>query len=401
MEQAVEFWLRAGEKALARSAMAEAVTHLTEGLAVLEESAGQQQLQSHKLRLQLALGQACLAGKGFAAPETGQAYARAHEICLEIGNVPELFPALYGRSVFHFQRGELRQAHEIASELLRTGREQGNVAAQLIGHRMIGSALCQYGRFEESRDVFETALALYDPVRDRNSGRVYAINSRVMCLSWLSHLYLILGYPARALDYSGQVPTYVRDLDHPGTAAVALAWGCIFHQLLRDPQNAAMQANAAINLGTEQGFPLYRATGSVVHGWAQAEAGQLGEGIGEMNQGLADYRATGAEMWSPYFLGLLADGSKRANHATEGLGFIGEGLRQVRDMEGRWIEAELHRIRGELLLAADDPDRQNAEPCFHKAIAVARKQGARLWELQAATGLARLWLSQKSEATCS
>ena len=101
------------------------------------------------------------------------------------------------------------------------------MAAQLIGHRMVGSALCQYGRFAESRDAFEAALALYDPVRDRDSGLVYAIDSRVMCLSWLSHLYLILGYPEQALAYSSRVPAHVRELEHPGTAAVALAWGCI------------------------------------------------------------------------------------------------------------------------------------------------------------------------------
>ena len=394
VEQAVEYWLRAGEKALARSAMAEAVTHLTEGLAVLQDTTGQQKLQSYKLRLQLALGQACIAGKGFAASETGQAYARAHEICLEIGNVPELFPVLYGRSVFHFQRGELREAHEIASELLRQGREQGNVPAQLTGYRMVGSALCQYGRFAESRDAFEAALALYDPVRDRDSGRVYAIDSRVMCLSWLAHLYLILGHPGRALAYSRQVPAYVLELEHPGTAAVALAWGCIFHQLLRDQQNAAIQANAAIALGTEQGFPLYRATGTIVHGWAQAEAGQLDDGTAEMHQGLADYRATDAEMWSPYFLGLLADASKRADRVSDGLEFGDKALIQIQDMGGRWIEAEIHRIRGELLLAATDPDRQGAEVCFHRAIAVSREQGARLWELHAATCLARLWLDQ-------
>ena len=224
-EQAVEYWRRAGEQALARSAMAEAVTHLTEGLAVLQGLALGQERQQHELRLQLALGQASIAGKGFAAPETGRAYARAHELCLELGNVPELFPVLYGQSVFYFQRGELREAHEIACELLRLGRERSNVAAQLIGHRMVGSALCQYGRFGESRDAFEAALALYDPVRDRDSGLVYAIDSRVMCLSWLSHLYLILGYPEQALAYSSRVPALVRELEHPGTAAVASGMG--------------------------------------------------------------------------------------------------------------------------------------------------------------------------------
>jgi len=394
VEQAVEYWRRSGEQALARSAMAEAVTHLTEGLAVLQDLAPGQERQRHELRLQLALGQASIAGKGFAAPETGRAYARAHELCLELGDVPELFPVLYGRSVFYFQRSELRQAHEIACELLRLGRERRDTAAQMIGHRMIGSALCQYGRFAESRDAFQAALALYDPVRDRGSGLVYAIDSRVMCLSWLSHLCLILGDLEQALAYSRQVPAHVDELEHPGTAAVALAWACIFNQLLRDPHNAATQAQAAIALGTEQGFPLYRAAGSVIHGWAQAEVGQFTEGLAEMKQGLADYRATGAEMWSPYFLGLLADASRQADRAQEGLGFVDEALNQIRHTGGRWIEAELHRVRGKLLLAGSKPDQWEAELCFQQALALARDQNAKLWELQVATSLARLWGNQ-------
>ncbi|WP_262265889.1 ATP-binding protein [Microvirga yunnanensis] len=300
-EQAVEYWRQAGEQALARSAMAEAVTHLTEGLVVLQAFDLGKERQRHELRLQLALGQASIAGKGFAAPETGRAYARAHELCLELGNVPELFPVLYGQSVFYFQRGALREAHGIASDLLRAGREQANVAAQMIGHRMIGSTLCQYGRFAESRDAFEAALALYDPERDRGSGLVYAIDSRVMCLSWLSQLYLILGDLEQAVAYSRRVPAHVDELEHPGTAAVALAWGCIFNQLLRDSHNAAAQAQGAITLGTEQGFPLYRAAGSVIHGWAQAKVGRSTEGLAEMKQGLAAYRATGAECGRPTF----------------------------------------------------------------------------------------------------
>ncbi len=394
LEQAVEYWRRAGEQALARSAMAEAVTHLTEGLSVLQDLAQGQDRQRHELRLQLALGQASIAGKGFAAPETGRAYARAHELCLNLGNVPELFPILYGQSVFYFQRGALREAHEIASDLLRAGREQANGAAQMIGHRMIGSVMCQYGRFTESCDAFEAALALYDPVRDRNSGIVYAIDSRVMCLCWLSQLNLILGDPKQASDYGSRVPALVRELKHPGTAAVAFAWGCIFNQLLRDPQRAEAQAQAAIELGVEQGFPLYRAIGSIIHGWAQAEIGRVPEGLAEMKQGLVDYRATGADMWSPYFLGLLANANRQADRAQEGLILVEEALTQIRHTGGRWIEAELHRVRGELLLAVGEPDRQEAELCFQQALALARGQNARLWELQAATSLARMWYLQ-------
>jgi predicted ATPase len=168
-----------------------------------------------------------------------------------------------------------------------------------------------------------------------------------MCLSWLSQLYLILGDLEQAVAYSRRVPAHVDELEHPGTAAVALAWGCIFNQLLRDPHNAATQAQGAITLGMEQGFPLYRAAGSVVHGWAQAKVGRFTEGLAEIKQGLADYRATGAEMWSPYFLGLLADSSRQADRAKEGLSLVDEALNQIRHTGGRWIEAELHRVRGE------------------------------------------------------
>ena len=190
-EQAVDYWQRAGQQALARSAMAEAVAQLTTGLEVLAGLPDGPERQRRELGLQLALGQASIAAKGFAAPETGRAYARARELCRELGDVPELFPALYGRSVVHFQRGELAAAHEVARELLRSAEERGDAAARVTGHRIVGSALCQLGRLAESRDHLEAALALYDPVRDRTSAFVYAIDSRVVCLSWLAHVLLV------------------------------------------------------------------------------------------------------------------------------------------------------------------------------------------------------------------
>jgi predicted ATPase len=215
-----------------------------------------------------------------------------------------------------------------------------------------------------------------------------------MCLSWLAHLALILGDPEQALAYGSRVPAHVSELEHPGTTAVASAWGCILQQLLRDPQHAKAQAYSAIAIGTEQGFPLYRAMGAVVHGWAQVEIGCVADGIAEMQQGLTDYQTTGAKMWSPYFLCLLADASGRADQAQEGLGLVEDALTQIRHMGGRWIETELYRVWGELLLAGDEPDQQGAERCFHHAIALAREQDARLWELHATTSLARLWCSQ-------
>jgi predicted ATPase len=392
-ERPVVYWHQAGQQALVRCAMAEAIRHLTNGLKVLNGlPQGSERLQ-RELDLQLALGRASIAAKGFAAPETGSAYARARELCHELGATPELFPVLYCQSVFYFQRGELAEVHRIAWELLLLGEQRGDDAAQVTGHRIIGGALCQPGRFTESRDAFEQALALYDPARDRASAVVYAIDSRVMCKSWLAHLYLILGDPERAIARDGEVPAYVREVSNPSTEAVALVWGCIFRQLLRDQQSAQDQAEAVIALATEQGFPLYRAAGSVVGGWVRAASGHMEDGIAEIRQGLADYSATGAEMWSPYFLALQAEALGWAGQAAAGLGTLARALDRVGEIEGRWIEAELHRLRGELLVLAAS-DHGEAETCFHRGLAIARAQCARMWELRASMSLARLWRDQ-------
>jgi predicted ATPase len=196
------------------------------------------------------------------------------------------------------------------------------------------------------------------------------------------------------LARDAEVPALARELAHPNTAAVAHTWGCIFRQLLRDRQNAQDQAELALAVATEQGFPLYRAAGTVVRGWALADGGQAEDGITEIRRGLADYAATGAEMWSPYFRGLLAETLGRAGQAGAGLEVLAEALEQVDRIEGRWIEAELHRLRGELLLNLPGIDRYEAELCFRQGLAVARKQGATLWELRAAMSLGRLWLNQ-------
>ena len=194
-EQAIDYWHRAGQRALARSAMAEAAAQLTKGLEVLAGLPDGPERRRRELGLQLVLGPALIAAKGVAAPGTGRTYARACELCRELGDVPELFPALYGRAVVHLQRGELAAALGVAHELLRLAEERGDAAARVTGYRMIGSALSQLGRPVESRDHLETALALYDPVRDRTSALVYALDfarglpgvavPRAPC-SWLS-----------------------------------------------------------------------------------------------------------------------------------------------------------------------------------------------------------------------
>jgi predicted ATPase len=394
VERAVDYWQRAGQQALARSAMAEAVAHLSKGLEVLMGLPAGPERQRRELLFQLALGQASLAARGFAAPETGRAYARASELCRELGDVSEFFPALYGQFIVHFQRGELAMAHEAARDLLQLAGDRGDAAARVTGHRIVGSALYHLGRMVESRAHLEEGLALYEPERDRGSAFVYALDSRVVCLFWLVHVLFALGYPEQARARMSQGLAYARKLAHPYTLAYALCVACIFHARHRPGGETRAEADTLIALATEQGFPLPAAVGTVISGWASASEGLAGEAIEQMRRGLADYTATGAALWVPDLLPLLAQAHGRAGQPAAASNLLDEALDRVERTDGRWLEAELHRIRGELLLTFPGAEHLEAEACFRRALAVAREQGAQTWVLRAATSLGRCWRDQ-------
>jgi predicted ATPase len=213
-------------------------------------------------------------------------------------------------------------------------------------------------------------------------------------LFWLAQALLALGYPEQARARQGEALASARELAHPNTTAQALFCDWTFHQLLRERQEAQEQAEALIALATEQGLPLWLAAGIVVRGWALVDRGRMKDGIAEIHRGFADYRATGSELFSPYFLALLADAHGRTRQAEAGVSLLADALDRVERTGARWIKAELHRRRGELLLALPEPGQHEAETCFRRALAVAREQDARMWELRAATSLGRLWRDQ-------
>lgn len=397
-DRAIDYWQRAGQRAIAHSAAAEAVEHLLRGLEVLAGVPGGAERQRRELGLQLALGQASIAAKGFAAAETGRAYSRARELCRELGDVPELFPALYGRFIVHFQRAELAVAHEAALELLRLAEDRDDAAARVTGHRIVGSALYHLGKLAESRHHLEKGSTLYEPGRDRSSAFVYALDTRVVCSFWLVHVLFALGYPDQARARMKEALAYTRELAHPYTLAYALSVACILHGRHRPGPEAQTDAGMLTVLATEQGFPLPAAVGTVAAGWVLTHEGWSDEGTRLMQQGLADYMATGAQLWVPDILALLAQGHARAGRAGAGLDLLADALDRVARTEGCWLEAELHRLQGELLLALPEPDQAAAEVCFQRAIVIAREQGAKTWQLRAAMSLARLRCSQGRQA---
>jgi predicted ATPase len=172
----------------------------------------------------------------------------------------------------------------------------------------------------------------------------------------------------------------------------------MFSQWRHDREEVVEHANASIRLATEQGFATWLAMATILQGWVLAQVGEIERAIIEMKRGLAAYQATSAQLWVPYFLGLVAEAYGKAGQPADGLRLVDEALATAERTRERWCSAELDRFRGALLLALPKPDQPEAEACFRKALAVAREQDARMWELRAATDLARLWRDQGRRA---
>jgi predicted ATPase len=213
------------------------------------------------------------------------------------------------------------------------------------------------------------------------------------CLSWLAHSQWLLGYPDQALHTSRAAVAWARELAHPFSQAFALAFASMFHHFRRDVQSSQEFAAEAIALSTEQGFPYWAGEAAIYQGWAQAEQGQTREGIARIRQGLKLYRSTGAGAVVPLFLVILADSYQKVGHITEGLAALTEALALVAKTGEGWYEAEIHRLKGELLLL-QGADETEVERNFRQAIQVARQQSARSLELRAAMSLGRLWQKQ-------
>jgi predicted ATPase len=273
------------------------------------------------------------------------------------------------------------------------------------------------GELAVAREHAEKAIALYDPQRDNNpqvSG--FAQDLGAMSRANAALALWPLGYPDQALQRVQEMLTLAPELAHPYSLAYALGFAARVHQLRHEGQQTREQAEAAITLSTDHGFPLYLAVGTILRGWALAEQGQGKDGIAQICQGLAGLRATGATVFTPYYLALLAETYRRVGQAGEGLTVVGEALAIVDKNEERWWEAELYRLRGELLLTQEvksqksngksqkskitdprplTPDLQGAaKACFQKAIDIARRQSAKSLELRAVTSLSRLFQKQ-------
>jgi TOMM system kinase/cyclase fusion protein len=397
-EQAIGYWQKAGQRAIERSANLEAIGHLTTGLEVLKTLPDTPERTQHELMLHTALGVPLRATKGIGAPEVGQVYARARELCQQVEETPQLFPVLFGLWEFYELQGELQTGRELGEQILSLAQRVREAELLLVAHSVMGDTLIWLGEFAGARAHLEQGMALYHPQQHRSHAFLYNYDSGVHCLSFVPLPLWYLGYPDHALRRIHEALTLAQELSHPFSLVVALVFAAWLHQLRREGQAVQEWAAATIALAAEQGFALQVAQGTILRGWALAEQGQSAEGIAQMRQGIEGWRATGAELSVPYWSALLAEAYGQAGQAEEGLRVLAEALTTVYKTGDRHHEAELYRLKGELLLQQARRSDDEAETCLHQALDLARHQQAKSLELRAAKNLTRLWLQQGKQA---
>jgi predicted ATPase len=392
--QAVPYWQQAGQRAIERSANVEAISHLAKGLEVLKTLPDTTHRTRQELDMQTTLGPVLMATKGAGAPEVERTYARARELCQQVGETPQLFPVLYGLWLFHLVRAQLQTARELGEQLLSLAQRTQEVALILEAHRALGTSLFYLGELALARTHLERALALYNPHEHHSLAFRSGQDPGVVCRGFAAWALGMLGYPDQALQRSRETITLPQELSHPFSQAYALDFAARIHQFRREGQLTREQAQALIALSREQGFTQRLATGTIMWGWALTAQGQGEEGIAQMRQGLAAFRATGAELAQPYYLALLGEAYGELGQAGEGLKVLAKALATVHQTGEQFCEAELHRLKGNLLLACSAEHHTAAEACFQQALDVARRQQAKSWELRAAMSLCRLWQHQ-------
>ena len=398
--RAVQYLRLAGENAVRRSAHQEAIAHLTQGLELLTTRPDMPEGAQHEVHLQTLLGAACMATKGYAAPEVEHAFARARALCETLGHTPRLFAVLWGLAAFYQAKGDVHTAKPVAQQCLTLARRGGNRSQRVVAHFTLGNVLWSCGELARAFRHLERAWALYPLQFDPALRTLQDLGGIVQIQSALA--VWALGYVDQALARSAEALRHARQHAQPFSLAWVLSGTAVLHQYRGEAHATQERADEVERLATEQGFPYWHASATLLRGWACSVRGHGATGVTLMQQGLEAYRTTGALIHMPYFLALLAEGYAYSGQVQDGLYCMAEALTAMATTGVRVHEADLYRRHGELLMApqAPAPRTAGAESRFRQALTFARRQQAKSYELRAATSLAHLWQQQgkRSEA---
>jgi class 3 adenylate cyclase/predicted ATPase len=399
IEKAVGYRLKAGQQAIvAGLAMIEAVAQLNQGLDLLNRLPEGSERDQYEISLQVALGAAFIATKGFGAFEVERSYERARELCRQHIDHPEFPAVLCGLSMHYMHRSGTPGNDDVNRELLCVAQQRQDATTRAVAYWRLAVSALHSGNQQLAIAHFEQAIAFSD--RAERPRFISFTDIRVSSLNFIALSSLWRGELDEAVAYGRAGLAAAHELGHPYTLSLIFHLNCWLHHHLGDSRTVRERAETALKLTAEHGFSMLEMCAAFWQGWALAAAGDETAGSAQMRDGVATLRALGIVNQRPFFLGLLAGTRTQANDPDEALPLLTEALALIERTQERWFEAELHRLRAEALLAGSPDDLAEAEDCLLRALAVAQAQDTKFWELRAATTLARLWRDQgkRSEA---
>ena len=391
---AVEWWSEAGKLAMQRSAFAEAITHLEKALQLADEIGEAPDQRRLRLRLQITYGNALKFARGFAVAEVQAAFAVARDLAAAIEDVSERFPAYYGLWSGSFVRGDLTSMQEVARAFLRDAESQPASPGAAIAYPIFGVTRWFEGNFVEARRHLEQALKIHYTMRDREL--VFRFGHDGTTLDMV-RLALVL-WPLGVLDRAGllieEAVIHALEIRHTSTIAYAYAYAAIFEIMRGDRQRTAPYVQALLGLAHEHGMPLWLACGTFYEGWVQWGTVDREAGLTKMHDGTTLMQSQQMEIFMPLLMALLADIEAEAGRPDSALATLDTQLTTIERTGQRWCLAEIHRVRGEILRRCQPRKTAEAESAFMHAVDIAQSQAAKLFELKASEGLARLWRDQ-------
>ena len=387
---AIEWWGKAGDQALRRSAFQEAISHLGKAIDMADKAGG---ISGQGQKLHVAYGNALIAARGYGAIETTEAFARARERAGGDKDAPERLAADYGLWVGSLLRGELSALRERSTAFLNDVAADPNSPAAGVAHRAAGLTHWFAGEYVEAREPLERALALFQPGRDDDLAFRFGQDQGVAAMLWLALTLWPLGDIGRAISLFGAAEARIAGLGHIGTRAYWEMHAAMFELMRGYHARAKANVSELATLTREHDLPLWQAFGVFLEGSTTAQSGAASHGLEGMRRGIELLREQNVLLYGGVFSFALADAEARAGDVDRALAILDEALATSERTGHRTFEAELHRARGEMLLKRDPANPAKAEESFRTAIAVAREQGARSFGLRAALSLAKLYQS--------
>ncbi len=387
--QAVTYWHLAARRDADRSANIEALHHFTSAVTLLKDLPENMERNALELDLLIARGAPMVTVKGYASQEIERNYLRARELSRDESGSEQYFLSVWGLWVFHLVRGPLATACDLAEQLLSLAKCEHNPDLLIRAHESVGSTYSFLGRFNEAKAHLLAAKSLYDPARHRSRALPYTQDPGITARIILARTLWILGEVDQVEALSEEAIGMARQLEHPFTLAFALATVSWIYSTIRDANRTLIFAEEAVAISTKYSFEVTLAWATSLQGWALAEKGDE-EGLGRLVKGLSDTQVAGASLNNTFTLALLAEIYLRQKRPEEGLGAVAEAEKLVHSQGERCWQAELLRLKGELLLKQSEQSVSAAEQYFIEALKIAQEQHASMLELRAAMSMARL-----------